>query len=294
MKKILAILVFAFLAFHCATAQIVTVEISLDQNQFLPAETLPVTVRVINNSGQTLHLGADNQWLTFNVQSLNNNSGVAKLSDPPVVGTFELGSSEVAIKHVDIQPYFSLKDSGRYRVVANIHIPEWNMDITSDPKEFDIINGAEIWSQAFGLPVPAGVTNRLPEVRKYVLEEANYLQKQLRMYLLVTDDTGNQIFKVSAIGPMVSFSQPEAQLDDDSNLHVIYQSGGQSFLYSVISPDGNIILQDVYDYVNTRPHLSLDTNGHIVVIGGVRREKPGEMPAILPPSAVPMPTPAPK
>src|SRR5580658_5971255 len=175
MKKISAILTFALLAFLRAQAQVVTLDVSLDQDQYLPSETLPVTVRVINNSGQTLHLGADDNWLTFSVQSLDNNdSSVVKQSQPPVTGAFDLGSSEVAIKQVDLAPYFDLKQTGRYRVIAFVHIAEWNMDVSSGPKEFDIVDGAELWSQEFGLPIPAGVSNRPPEVRKYALEEANY------------------------------------------------------------------------------------------------------------------------
>jgi hypothetical protein len=86
-----------------------------------------------------------------------------------------------------------------------------------------VIDGAKLWSQTFGLPVPAGVTNRAPEVRKYTLEEANYLRSQLRMYVQVSDESETHIFKIRAIGPMVSFSQPEAQLDRLSHLHVMYQ-----------------------------------------------------------------------
>ncbi|MGO8764855.1 MAG: hypothetical protein ACLQSR_06930 [Limisphaerales bacterium] len=288
MKKFITILGLALLAVFRGPAQVVTVQISLTQNQFLPAEALPVTVQVFNTSGQTLHLGADNQWLTFSVQSMDDNASVVKHSQPPVAGAFDVGSAEVAIKHVDLEPYFDLKKTGRYRITAFVHIPEWNADVTSNPQEFDVIDGVELWSQEFGLPMPAGVTNQMPEVRKYVLQQANYLEKQLRMYLLVTDASGGQIYKVSAIGPMVSFSQPEAELDSDSNLHLIYQSGSQSFLYSIITPAGNIISQEIYDYYNTRPHLSMDGSGKITIVGGVRRVKPGEVPLIVTPAPLPV------
>jgi hypothetical protein len=289
MKRLSVILALALLVFLRAPAQVVTLDISLDQDQFLPAETLPVTIHLYNNSGQTLHLGMDNEWLTFSVQSLDNNASDIGGSQPPVTGAFDLGSSEVATKHVDIEPYFNLKETGRYRVTAYVHIPEWNMDISSPPKEFDIVDGAQLWTQEFGVPMPAGVSNRPPEVRKYILEEANYLQKQLRMYLMVTDDTGEHIFKVAAIGEMVSFSHPEAQLDGDSNLHLLYQNGGQTFLYSVADPNGNILQQDIYDYVNSRPHLSLDDAGHIVVVGGSLRVKPADVPIVVPPNELPAP-----
>lgn len=289
MKFSLSIFAIALLAFFSASAEIVTVEVKLDQDQFLPGESLPVTVRVINNSGQTLHLGTDENWLKFDVQSVDNATPVQRSSNPPVVGESDLGSSEVATKRVDIAPYFSLKRTGRYRLTAIVHIKEWGTDVSSEAVEFDVIDGSEIWSRDFGLPLPAGVTNRPPEIRKYILEQANYLRQQLRMYVLVTDQSKLRIFKVMAIGPMVSFSQPEAQLDNQSNLHVLYQSGAQMFIYSVINPNGNITQQDIYDLLDTRPRLGLNGNGDIIVVGGVRRMKPGELPPVKMPDELPAP-----
>ena len=293
MKIALSILVLALVSVFSAPAQVITVQVLLEQDQFLPGESLPVTVRVINNSGQSLHLGEAANWLTFNVESADNNSVVMKNADPPVVGGFDLGSSEVATKRVDLTPYFALTHAGRYHLVATVRIPEWGSAETSPAKEFDVIDGAQLWSQDFGLPVPAGVTNQLPVVRKYILEEANYLRQQLRMYVLVSDQTGTRILKVSAVGPMVSFSQPDAQLDSASNLHVLYQGGARVFIYAVVNPDGNITQQEIYDYENSRPRLAVNAAGDIVVRGGVRRVKPGELPSVRPPEEVLPPTPAP-
>ena len=292
MKALAVILTVAVLIVSRAPAQVVTVQLSLEQEQFLPGETMPVTVRVVNNSGQPLHLGADANWLRFNVESLDAGVVVKRNGEAPVTGEFDLGSSEMATKRLDLAPYFAVTRAGRYRVTATVHIKEWDTDATSPAKEFDIIDGARIWSLDFGLPIPAGVTNQPPVVRKYILEEANYLRQQLRMYVLVSDQSGTRILKVSAIGPMVSFSQPEAQLDRASNLHLIYQSGAQTFLYSVVSPDGNILEQETYDYLDKRPHLGVDSNGDIVEQGGVRRVRTSELPVVKAPIDLPATAPA--
>ena len=270
-----------------ASAQ-VTVRLTLDQNQFLPSESLPVVVHITNQSGQPLHLGADPDWLTFSVEAADDFI-VVKNADPPVVGAFELDSSQVATKRVDLQPYFDLRRAGHYRIIATVRVKEWDTDITSQPRGFDVINGAKLWSQVVGLPLPAGVSNRPPEVRKYTLEEANYLHSQLRMYVQVSDESGAIIYKVRAIGPMVSFSQPEAQLDRSSNLHVLYQSGAASFLYSVIDPGGDIVRQEIYDYLNVRPRLRVGDDGRITVLGGVRRVKPQDIPSIQSPNELSAP-----
>ena len=291
MKFSLPIFSLLWLTWFGASAQI-TVEVILDQSQFLPSESLPVAVRIVNRSGQQLHLGADANWLTFSVSAVDNYV-VAKLGDVPVQGEFDVATSQMATKRVDIGPYFNLSRQGSYRVVATLHIKDWNVEIPSLPQNFDVIDGAKLWSQSFGLPAPAGATNGAPQVRKYTLEQANYLRSQLRMYVQVSDEAERNIFKVRAIGPMVSFSQPEAQLDRLNNLHVIYQSGARVFTYSLINPNCDIVRQEIYDYLNTRPRLQSDDNGNITVIGGLRRVKPTDTPMVQAPAAISAPVPAP-
>ncbi len=264
----------------------VSVEVVLDQEQFLPSESVPVAVRLANRSGQTLHFGADANWLTFSVESADG-FVVIKNSDVPVSGEFDLDSSQMAIKRVDLAPYFVLSQVGRYRVTATVRIKEWNAEVASPAKEFDVINGAKLWSQDFGLPAPAGVTYRAPEVRRYSLIEANYLRSQLRLYVQVSDESEARVFKVSAVGPLVSFSQPEAKLDRLSNLHVLYQSGAQAFTYTVVNPNGDILGREMYDYFNSRPRLSVKDDGDVAVTGGVRRVKSAELPQVVPPNEVP-------
>jgi hypothetical protein len=262
----------------------VSVEITLPQDQFLPAETLVAAVRITNRSGQKLHLGAEEDWLTFGVES-RTGSIVAKLSDPPVAGEFDLESSKVAIRRVDIAPYFTLSQSGRYSVTATVKIKGWDHDLTSPAKSFDIIHGAKLLEQDVGLPLTPGTTNTPPEVRKYILEQANYLKAQLRLYLRVTDASGSRTLRVFPIGQMISFSRPEAQVDNLSDLHVLYANGPHSFSYTVFNPDGELVTKDTYDYISSRPRLRVNLDGEISVAGGVRRRSGKELSANNPAAA---------
>jgi hypothetical protein len=103
------------------------------------------------------------------------------------------------------------------------------------------------------------------------------------MYVQVSNESGTIIFKVRPIGPMVSFSQPEEQLDQFSNLHILYQNGAASFIYSVVNPNGDLVRQEVYDYLNARPRLQVGDDGSITVFGGVRRVKPQDIPPVKSP-----------
>ena len=183
---------------------------------------------------------------------------------------------------MNLGPYFNLQRTGTYRLIATVHVSAWNSDIGSAPASFDVIQGAQMWSQTFGVTDP-GMPDQPPRVRKYTLMEANYLKDQLRLYVQVSDESSGNILRVKGIGPMISFSQPEAQLDRSGRLHVLCQSGASAFTHSVISTEGKIIRQEVYDYVNTHPRLSQDNDGGIIVRGGVRRVQPDEIPQIKPP-----------
>ena len=119
--------------------------------------------------------------------------------------------------------------------------------------------------------MPTTPTNATPEVRKFILQQANYLKSQLRLYVRLTDASGAKTFRVFPIGPMVSFGRPEPQVDKFSNLHLLYQEGPHSFNYTVVNPDGEIIARRTYDYVDKRPRLQPDAEGKILVTGGVRR-----------------------
>jgi len=253
----------------------VSVDVLQDQDQFLPGERLSTAVRITNRSGRDLQLGDTEDWLTFSVQA-RDIQVIAKNGEVPVAGEFILESSKVVTRRVDLAPYFSINRPGRYAVSATVRIKGWKQQIISPPRNFDIVEGSKLWEQEFG--VPNSDSNSAPEVRKYALQQASYLKAQLRLYFRLTDASGVRTFRVFPIGPMVSFSRPEPQVDKFSNLHLLYQDGSHSFNYTVINPDGEVIAHRTYDYVDKRPRLQPDEDGKILVAGGIRRVSPTDVP----------------
>ena len=252
-----------------ASAQ-VAVELTQEQEQFLPAESMPVAVRITNRSGQGLRLGQTEDWLTFSVEGRDNRV-VPKLGEVPVAGEFVLEPSRVVTLRMDLAPYFLLTRPGRYSITATMQLKDWNQSVRSQPKSFDVIEGTKLWEQEIGVPDSASGANATPEIRKFVLQQANYLRSQLRLYVRLTDASGNKTFHVFPVGPMVSFGRPEPQVDKFSNMHLLYQSGPHSYSYIVINPGGEIIARRTYDYVDKRPRLMPDAEGKVLVNGGTRR-----------------------
>lgn len=253
----------------------VTLEVLTDQDEFLPGEDIPVIARIVNHSGETLKLGNDNEWLKFSVAG-RDGYVVLQTGQVPVTQPFTLESSERATVHVNLAPYFHLPRSGHYLITATLTIPGWTEQINSKPRGFDVIQGARLWQEQFGVPQHADSTNAMPEIRTYALQEANYLHSRIMLYAQVTDKEG-KVDKVLPLGPMVSFGQPEPQVDKYSNLNVLYQDGPRTFSYSVINPDGQMILRQTYDYT-TRPRLMANGDGEIAVVGGKRRMTHNDLP----------------
>jgi hypothetical protein len=245
-----------------------------------------VAAKIVNSSGRQLHFGAEPGWLTFSVESVDG-FVVTRNGNVPVMGEFDLESSQQGTKRVDIAPYFSMTRPGRYRVTATLRIADLSAQTASAPISFDIITGAKLWAQDFGVPA----TNGVPEMRKFTLEQASYLNSQMRLYVQLSDAAEARIYKTMELGQLTSFSRPEGQVDRYSVLHVLWQSGAQSFDYCEVDPAGTVIKRDIYDDVNSRPRLAVNDNGDLLVAGGMRRSKPDEIPPVQAP--VPLPEPAP-
>ena len=268
------------LAFMVAWAPLVrsqvSVEIEMDQKFFLPHESLVVKVLVTNFSGQALVLGDKANWLTFHVEGQNNRI-VASMEPVPVTGDYTLDSSKVGVKPVDLAPYFDLSMPDHYSVTAIVNIPQWNLEMKSKPAEFDIVSGTKLWSQDFGVPLLPDAAASVPEVRQYMLLQTIH-QRQLMLYFQVSNPSESNVIRVFPVGPMVSFSKPEPQIDQYSNIHLLYQTGARRFTYSMINPDGLLISRETYDYSNTRPRLQAAENGRISVSGGQRRITSDDLP----------------
>jgi hypothetical protein len=257
----------------------ISVEVVLEQDQFLRDESLPIKIRITNLSGQPVQLAQDADWLNFHVEYQEGRS-VSRTGQVPANEPYTLQSAKTVTRQFNLMPYFDFTRVGRYAVSATVRIKNWDEEFSSAPKAFEISSGFRLWEQEFGVPG----TNAPPEMRKYTLLQANYLSR-LMLYLRVADTTDNQVYRVFPIGPLVSFSRPEAQLDKDSNLHVLSQVGPWSFIYMVVNPQGIVQTRSRYDYTDTRPVLR-PREGKVIVSGGIRRITPEDVPPVpLEPSA---------
>lgn len=249
----------------CAASAQVNVELLVEQEQLLRSESLPIRLRISNFSGQDLKMGENSDWVVFSIDNIEGRP-MSQTGDLPLPKGFVIPSSKTVSLRADLMPFFNLKDTGRYKITAKVRVPQLQSDFAAEPKGFDIITGTKLWEREIGVP---GKTP--PEVRKFALQQADFM-KQLRLYVRVTDQSEQKIFRVSQLGPIVSFSAStvETQLDPSNNLHVLFQSGRASFLYCVIDPDGEQIVRQTHETTLSRPRLRVE-DGLVYVQGGQRK-----------------------
>ncbi len=273
MRKILSILVLATCA--SALAQ-VSVEITLEQDQVLRSESLPVRVRISNSSGQALRLGTLPDWLTFSVDT-HEGKAVTKAGDVPLPKPFTLESAKTVSLRADLMPSFPLAEAGRYTVSARLRIPQLEREVIAEARSFDVVSGIQLWERDFGVP---GQTP--PEVRRYTLLQATFL-KQPRLFVRVTGESDSRVIRVTALDEMVSFSNNtiEPLIDKSSHLHVLFQNGRNTFAYSMITPDGEQLIRQTHEQSvqeSSRPRLRAEDDGRVVVVGGQRRVLLSDLP----------------
>ena len=249
------------------------VELLFEQETYLPHEAMYAVVRIYNSSGQTLVLGRDNSWLTFNIEPVEG--GAVKEKKPAdVKGEFSLPNASRATKRVNLAEAFELTKFGRYNVSATVHVPEWGESFAAPrTRPVGIATGVTLWETAFG--VPSEKAER-PEVRKYQLMQANHV-KRLSFYIRILEESG-QTLTIFPLGSVVGVTRPEPQLDKWSNLHLLYQDNARLFRYFVITPDGLMLTRQTWELGDTRPTLAVNAEGRISVTGGVRRISGSDLP----------------
>ena len=254
----------------------VTAEVELDQDQFLPLEDIKVAVRIINLTGRTLHMGADNGWLKFIVET-KDGFPVLPESEPAVVGEFDLPTSKTGIKRVNLVPHFPVKQSGRYTVRAEIEVPGLNKAVTSRPVSFDIFNGTVLKSITVGVVRTNAAPGDVGDQRTFLLQRKHNGQAD-QLYVRLTDQATGNTLKVIPVGRLISIGEPEVQVDQQSRLHVLFRVDSQTFRYVVVTADGEMVRRQTHDYGTGAPKLRMNGENAVVVSGGVRREMSSDIP----------------
>lgn len=253
----------------------VDISLSFKKDFFLADEAMLAELTIVNYSGRSIVLGEKADWLTFSIESSRNKTLSAE-RPLDIYGRFEIPNAGSGIRRVHLVPSFRLQEQGSYQIKATVVLPELGFKKSSEAVEVNILSANLLWEREFGLVSSAD--GKPPEIRRYELMRS-INEKSIELYVRVSSQYRESIFGVYSLGNVVSFGEPERQVDRLSNLHVLFQNGARSFRYAIIKPNGEILLQQRWDYTNTRPRLSLGEQGLIEISGGMRQISYDDIPS---------------
>jgi hypothetical protein len=246
-----------------ATAQL-SISLTLDRQAFILYESIPVTVRITNNSGRPVLLEDTPEgrpWLSFQVTTSDSVivPATGLLLDE---GSLSVPPGQAIARRVDLLPLHEIRARGTYRAQAVLETG--HSKVVSTPVRFHVTAPREIWQQTVGLQSETG---EVEQYRTYTLctrrgEDHDHL------YVRVSDDAGGLIHGMIALGHYIPMGQPETRIDRHANLHLLFRSGPNGISYIRVAPTGQVVDRAVYTDYMSSPRLVAARDGFVTVSGG--------------------------
>jgi hypothetical protein len=247
-------------------------QVSLEMTRalYMMHEPILAKISITNLSGkdQNLTESPGRPWFSFEVFA--GKDGLI----PPITPNYRLGelyvpAGKTITRNINLTPLYGLQEYGPHSVKAVLYDAAKDEYFTSARRAFEITDGILLWKQTVG--VPSDNSRRTYSLLTHRLPNEN------RLYVRILNDTAGRVVSCFSIGRVLSFFPPERQLDALNNLHVLQMVGPKAYLYTSISPDGEILSRAQYMDGKSNPHLLREETGSVRVRGG-RMESPSAAP----------------
>lgn len=262
MKYILLFLVLLGFTNHGITQ--VQVQITRPRVNYLLYEPVVLEVVVKNQGGRVLNLREQQgkSWLRFLVK--RSNGMLARQVQEFFLPPLDLEPGDAARFKFDLMPYYGIRELDSYEVTALVQAPDIEGDFTSPKVVFSVVRGRSIWNERIGLPD----TN---EQRTYSLV-SQLVEDRIALYAQIESEDKNTVLLCKPLDFLMSGEAPQSEIEIGKSWHVLFRSGADKFHYFNFSLDGQILEQQLYASVETRPRL-VAQDGKWTVIGGVSAEQ---------------------
>lgn len=247
-----------------AHAQI-QVELKFPRVQYVAYEPVRATVKITNLAGRDIDLadGPGQRWFGFEVTA-NDSRLLApnvEATEPPL----HIPSGQTVTRKVNLTPIFPIQDLGPYHVRANVFFPDLNKFFYSQTKVFQVGDARPIWQRTVG--IPDGMPNA-GAIRTYSLL-SNRFPDHTKLYVRVEDKNTGAVYSTFPLGRAIAYDEPQAELDNSNQLHVLHCAAPRTWAYSEIGLNGQMLAHSTFMETKTRPHLRRATDGSVAVRGGI-------------------------
>jgi hypothetical protein len=258
------------LALLCAVAPSlhaqVDVTMTIPRHLYLCYEPMIATVTITNLTGRDLTLRdqAPDKWFGFEIINAQGDPLPPTASDyhndPLTIPT-----GETVTRKVNLVNLYPVTDYGVYHIKAVIYFADLDKYFASDPSPVEVTEGQTLWEQKVGIPDGQKDAGKY---RTYTL--LSFRQpKYLMLYVRIQDEDAGIVYGTLPLGPLINGYDPEAQVDALSQLHILQMAAPKEYLYTRFGPDGDLLGQQDYTDLKTRPHLRRSADGDVNIAGGI-------------------------
>ncbi|MGK0184761.1 MAG: hypothetical protein ACI9R3_000535 [Verrucomicrobiales bacterium] len=264
LRAVITAMAAALCLISSATAQLM-VDLKLNKNLYVAYEPVNAEITVSNRAGRDIVLGgpAGSSWLSFDVAT-DQGDPILPAGARPVAGSTVLGAGKSHTINVSLGKFYPLGTPRNYRVKASVYFSGTSQYIGSRPRLFGVTEARTVWQQVIGIPrgKPGG-----GGYRHYSLLIFRDTQRTL-LYVRVRDQKTKRVLASYSLGRIIEVRDPQATIDGDNRLHVLFLGAPRTFSHKVIDYGGETLLSDVYRSEGRAPQLMLGNTGKVQVMGG--------------------------
>ncbi len=267
----------------------VGVQVSFERSDFLLFEKLEARVKITNQNSEPLDMGrmsGDKPWLEFYVTTTEDEEieRSEKAWTPPPL---HLMPGEVKSLTFNLLPWFLIRETGQYRVVAEV--VNRGKAFSSNPVKFSVVNGPSIWQQEYTAAADPKDASKTMRPRLYSLHVHRVKQAPV-LYLRIQNPEAHRVYCTAPLGDIVNYGDPKARVDRKGNVHVLHQSGTRLFTYSEYSPAGKSIQTRYFSNISSTPAMVATSDDETMIVGGEELfENKGDVNQVVPTAPVARP-----
>jgi hypothetical protein len=260
-------LLFAWLAFLATTAGAqIQVDLKLKRFQYIAYEPLIVTISITNLAGRDVDLrdSAGQPWFGFEIKGKDGET-IAPLpsatSQPPLT----IAAGKKVTQRIDLNTLFSMHDFGAYHIRAHIYFGDLDKFFYSQTKVVEVTGARPIWQKTVG--VPDG-TDGSGSLRTYSLLSNRFVD-HTSLYVRVEDKDRGIVYATYPLGHAIAFGEPQAEVDQANQLHVLHCAAPRRWTYSAVGLNGQLLAHSTFMEAKSRPRLVHTVEGNVAVRGGI-------------------------
>jgi len=264
MRRFLLLLAILLVCVEPLHAQI-EVGLEIKRHFLMLYEPIVAIVTVKNMAGRDVQLTdtPSQSWFSFAVSRPDGQ--LVPPCDPDYRLTpLTIPAGETVKRSIVLNTIYPVRELGMYRVRALIYFSATDKYYQSRMIPLELSEGKTIWQHLAGVPEGAAGAGGTRKLSLLSFRQSDYSV----LYARVEDVDSGMVYATMPLGHILGGLEPNAQVDTQSNLHILQAVGPKTYLYSCVSSNGELLSQDTYYSTTTRPTLHKNAAGMVALVGG--------------------------